>query len=88
MYEAIAYLGIFAVLWIYYNKWKEKTADYALFSRFLVLIFSARFLIEFTKENQSAFENGMLLNMGQLLSLPLIILGVVLLIKAAGKQKL
>ena len=88
MYEAIAYLGIFAVLWIYYNKWKEKTADYALFSRFLVLIFSARFLIEFTKENQSAFENGMLLNMGQLLSLPLIILGVVLLIKSAGKQKL
>ena len=88
MYEAIAYLGIFAVLYAHYNKWKEKTADYALFSRFLILIFSARFIIEFTKENQSAFENGMMLNMGQILSLPLIILGVVLLIKSSGNQKI
>lgn len=87
LYESISYLIIFIVLWLHYNKWKEKTAKYALFSRFLILIFSARFLLEFTKENQSLFENVMVLNMGQLLSIPLIILGVVLLIKSRKIQK-
>ena len=45
-------------------------------------LFTARFLIEFIKNDQSEFEAGMLLNMGQLLSIPFIILGVVLLIRA------
>jgi prolipoprotein diacylglyceryltransferase len=53
----------------------------------LTLIFSARFLIEFYKENQSAFESGLALNMGQILSIPLIITGVILLILKSGPQR-
>jgi prolipoprotein diacylglyceryl transferase len=86
LYESITYLGIFIVLWFRYKKWQEKTPKYAIFSLFLILIFTARFLIEFTKENQSLFENGMMLNMGQLLSLPLIVLGIVLFVKSRKEQ--
>jgi len=44
----------------------------------LVLVFSARFIIEFFKENQVGFEDGMIINMGQILSIPFIITGLVL----------
>jgi prolipoprotein diacylglyceryltransferase len=49
-----------------------------MFGLFLVLVFIFRFSIEFLKENQSAFENSMLLNMGQILSLPFIVIGIFL----------
>jgi prolipoprotein diacylglyceryltransferase len=42
----------------------------------LTLIFTARIFIEYTKENQVDFENGMFFNMGQLLSVPFVILGL------------
>lgn len=87
LYEALAYFIIFLVLWGYYNRHKVKTVSYSLFSRFLILAFSARFLIEFTKENQSSFESGMALNMGQILSLPLIAVGILLLFKSMSKAK-
>lgn len=87
LYEALAYTLIFLVLWGYYNRNKAKTVSYSLFSRFLIMTFSARFLIEFTKVNQTSFENGMALNMGQILSLPLIAVGVVLLFKSMNEAK-
>ena len=75
LYEALAYFSIFVFLGKYYltkfNKLKEGT----LFGLFLILAFSARFLIEFTKENQVDFENSLFLNMGQLLSILPIIIG-------------
>jgi len=43
----------------------------------LTYIFTARFFIEYTKDIQEAFEAGMPLNMGQLLSIPFVILGIV-----------
>jgi phosphatidylglycerol---prolipoprotein diacylglyceryl transferase len=43
---------------------------------FFIGIFLTRFLIEFIKENQEAFENGMALNMGQLLSIPFVVIGI------------
>ena len=49
---------------------------------FFVVLFLCRFLIEFVKNPQESFEVGMLLNMGQLLSLPFIIAGVVLVVRA------
>lgn len=49
-------------------------------------MFTARFLIEFIKEPQSGFEENMLLNMGQILSIPLIIVGVVVLIYTRKKK--
>jgi len=60
-------------------KKKGKGADGFLFGLFLICLFTFRFLIEFLKADQVAFEAGMLLNMGQILSIPFVMLGVFLL---------
>ena len=54
----------------------------------LTLIFTARFFIEFTKENQVSFEEGMALDMGQLLSIPFIILGIACMVGGKWLKKL
>ncbi|MDR2039168.1 MAG: prolipoprotein diacylglyceryl transferase [Bacteroidales bacterium] len=90
IYEALSYLLIFILL--YYLYFKKPTVMYqgVLSGIFLVLTFSVRFLIEFIKEDQVAFEKGMVLNMGQMLSIPLIIWGIYLLTRPkkifAGKM--
>ena len=67
--------------------WKTKAKDRQgfLFGMFLVLIFTARFVIEFVKENQEAFEDTMTLNMGQWLSIPFVLVGIYM-IWRSGKQ--
>ena len=50
-----------------------------IFGAFLILIFTARFIIEFVKENQEPWENEMVLNMGQWLSVPFILVGIFML---------
>jgi len=80
LYEAISYLLIFFLLFYVYKKFREKIKVGYIFGLFLILIFTARFIIEFFKENQSAFEAGMALNMGQLLSIPLILWGLYLIL--------
>ncbi len=82
LYESIAYLIIFVILFFVYYKGIEKNRTGLLFGLFLVLVFSFRFFIEFVKENQSGFEAGMALNMGQLLSIPFIIAGIVFISKS------
>ncbi|EMY81905.1 prolipoprotein diacylglyceryl transferase [Psychroflexus gondwanensis ACAM 44] len=80
LYEAFSYLLIFGILFfIYKNRAKEK-ANGLIFGVFLVLLFLTRFLIEFFKENQVGFESQMLINMGQVLSIPFIIIGLILII--------
>ena len=76
LYEAAAYLLIFACLFYLYKKNTVQQKPGYLFGLLLILVFSARFIIEFVKENQETFENGQLLNMGQILSLPLIAAGI------------
>lgn len=78
IYEALAYLGLFVFLYRYYWKHNGAPAEGALFGYLLVILWSIRFLIEFIKLPQVDFENTMLLNMGQILSIPLIIMGTVL----------
>jgi prolipoprotein diacylglyceryl transferase len=75
IYEGFAYLMVFFLLFRMY--WKKKGDVYQglLTSIFLILVFSARFFIEFVKEVQVPFEAKMALNMGQLLSIPFIIIG-------------
>jgi phosphatidylglycerol---prolipoprotein diacylglyceryl transferase len=77
IYEGLVYLLIFILLFRLY--WKSRGNIYRgmLISIFLVLVFTARFFIEFLKENQVPFEATMKLNMGQLLSVPFVVLGVV-----------
>ena len=77
IYEAIAYLFIFILLFSIYWKYKGEYIQGLLISLTLILIFSARFFIEFLKEDQVDFEKGMTLNMGQLLSIPFILAGCV-----------
>ena len=57
-----------------------------LFSWSLIILFSLRFIDEFFKINQEQFEDGMILNMGQILSIPFILTGILLLVLNIGKQ--
>lgn len=86
IYEALAYLLIFFLLFRIYFKNKGKFKPGLLFSLFLILVFTARFFIEFIKEVQVPFEQGLALNMGQILSLPFIILGLVLLYRSLAQK--
>lgn len=86
LYEGLSYLLIFLFLWWYYYKKNGKPAQGMIFGMFLILVFGMRFLIEFAKEPQESFEKTMFLNLGQLLSIPLIIAGAVLVWKA-GRSK-
>lgn len=76
VYEAIAYLSIFFILLLLYQKKGIQLKKGFLFGLFLTLVFSARFVIEFSKENQEAFEKALPINMGQILSLPFILIGL------------
>ncbi|MDD5022050.1 MAG: prolipoprotein diacylglyceryl transferase [Endomicrobiaceae bacterium] len=78
LYEAICYFIIFFILSAVYKKTTFADIKGKIFGLFLILVFSCRFLIEFVKENQSVFENNMILNMGQILSLPFLVIGFIL----------
>ncbi|KAF2507464.1 prolipoprotein diacylglyceryl transferase [Flavobacterium foetidum] len=87
LYEAFAYVAIFIVLFYMYKSEKIRNAQGLIFGSFLTLLFSARFIIEFFKENQEAFENNMLINMGQILSIPFIVIGLVLIIWKSKERR-
>lgn len=83
IYEALAYLAIFFLLAHLY--WRTKLAVQkrgVIFGLFLILLFAVRFLIESIKLPQEAWEQMMVLNMGQLLSIPFIIAGGAILLWA------
>ena len=86
LYEALCYLIIFFVLMFMYWKRQAWKKPGTLFGWGLVLLFSARFLVEFTKEPQVTERGEWLLNTGQLLSIPFIIVGVWLLLRARKKE--
>ena len=75
LYESFFYLITFVVLYFTYMKTNKKSLPGYLFGLALVMIFGFRFFVEFIKENQSPFEQGMILDMGQLLSIPFVIAG-------------
>lgn len=76
LYEAISYLIIFGLLFYLYKTKREKLQNGFFFGLSITLIFVARFFIEFIKEKQVPFEEQMKLDMGQLLSIPFIIVGI------------
>jgi prolipoprotein diacylglyceryl transferase len=86
-YEALSYLVIFIASFLFYRKKNMEVRDGFIFSLTMIALFSARFLIEFLKNDQVAFEAGMKLNMGQLLSLPFIIAGIGLIIWTKAKPR-
>jgi phosphatidylglycerol---prolipoprotein diacylglyceryl transferase len=87
IYEGLAYLFIFILLIRIYWKNRGEHIQGLLISLTLILIFTARFFIEFLKEDQVAFESGMKLNMGQILSIPFVIGGFVWLYLSIKQNK-
>jgi prolipoprotein diacylglyceryl transferase len=79
LYEASAYLILFLILYALYRRKSTHLRRGFLFGIFLIWLFSARFIIEFIKEPQVGFEENMFFNMGQWLSMPFIIAGIVFL---------
>lgn len=87
LYEAIHYLISFIVLFWVWSRQKNRMKNGFLFSLALIIMFSFRFVDEFFKINQEQFEDGMILNMGQILSIPFILTGIVILISNIGKKR-
>lgn len=84
LYESIAYLLISILLFWVYKQKKYKSGF--VFGLFFTLLFMSRFFIEFFKINQVGFEDGMALNMGQILSIPFFLFGVVMMYLNRGKR--
>jgi len=87
LYEAISYLLIFGLMFYLYKTKRERLQNGFFFGLVITLIFVARFIIEFVKERQVSFENKMQFDMGQLLSIPFIILGLGFIIYGLIKTK-
>ena len=87
LYEAISYLVIFIIMFLLYKATRSKLKNGFFFGLVIALIFAARFFIEFIKEHQVDFEEGMLLNMGQILSIPYVIVGIGFMIYGIIKTK-
>jgi phosphatidylglycerol---prolipoprotein diacylglyceryl transferase len=85
LFEAIAYLIVFFIIFAFYLRSNGKFNQGFIFGLFLVTVFSFRFFVEFIKENQSLFEEKMFLNMGQLLSIPFVVLGIYLIFRRNKK---
>ncbi len=92
LYEAICYAIFFFVGWFFYRHKPQRVGTGFFFGLCLFMIFLSRIFVEYTKENQEAFEEGMLLNMGQLLSIPFVLLGLYCMLggklcRALGEKK-
>ncbi|MCM1110146.1 MAG: prolipoprotein diacylglyceryl transferase [Clostridium sp.] len=87
LYEAACYFALFALLmWMY---WRRNAGERSglLLGTFFIGCFLPRFLIEFVKNDQVGFEADMILNMGQLLSIPFILAGIFLVVRAFRRPK-
>ena len=87
LYEAFSCVLLFLLLFYLWNKSRSGLADGRLFGIFLIVCFGLRFFYEFIKENQVAFEDNIALNMGQWLSIPLVLAGVYLVFKSIRAEK-
>ncbi|MDR2010678.1 MAG: prolipoprotein diacylglyceryl transferase [Bacteroidales bacterium] len=87
IYEAICYILTSIVLMLLYKNERFRNARGFLLGVFFIMIFTARFFIEFLKENQVSFEESMRLNMGQILSIPLVLTGIFLIVRSLTKTK-
>ncbi len=85
VFEAVTYFLIFLLLLSLWMKYKSQLSDGLLSGLFFILVFGSRFGWEFLKEVQVDFEQSMQLNMGQLLSIPLVTIGFIMVIRALKK---
>ncbi len=87
LYEALSYLTIFCLLFAAYRFSNIKRYSGALLGSFLVLVFTARFLIETVKTKQAAYNSDIIFSTGQLLSIPFFVVGLVLVFRAYSLAK-
>jgi len=88
LYEALSYITLFFLLMFLYWKKQAWRRPGILFGTFLIGLFGARFFIEFVKLGQAARDSDMIINTGQWLSIPFVIAGVVILVRALRKGEL
>lgn len=87
IYEALCYFALFGLLmWMYWKRNAEER-PWLMTGVFFLVTFGARFLIEYVKNPQEAWEADMTLNMGQWLSLPFIALGIGLIVYAMTRPR-
>ncbi len=87
IYESLSYILIFVILiYLYYKKQTWKKQGY-IFGIFLILLFTARFFIEFIKDKQVDFEQTLPIDMGQILSIPFVLAGFYILFRSIKKYK-
>lgn len=82
LYESLSSFLIFIGLFLLWKRRKEETPPGLIFGIFLIVLFGLRFLYEFIKENQVDFEDQLTLNMGQILSIPMVLAGIIILIRS------
>lgn len=85
LYESISCVLLFSFLFWYWSRYKEKLPTGRIFGIFMIVLWSLRFLYEFLKENQVSFEDNLTLNMGQILSIPLVLVGIFVLVRSYQK---
>jgi prolipoprotein diacylglyceryltransferase len=86
LYESLSCVILFIALFMIWNRHREKLPAGRIFGIFMIVLWSLRFAYEFLKENQVDFENNLPLNMGQILSIPLVFVGVYILFKSYKKE--
>jgi len=82
LYEAIYCFFLFIYMYWFWKNKRNTVGPGFMFGMLCVLLFIERFVDEFFKENQSAFEDSMIINMGQWLSLPFIIVGIIMMLRS------
>ncbi|HEX6223556.1 MAG TPA: prolipoprotein diacylglyceryl transferase, partial [Chryseolinea sp.] len=86
LYEAIYCFLLFVFLFLTWLKNGNELRNGFLTGWFLIILFSLRFVDEFLKINQVSFENDLILNMGQILSIPFVILGILILVLGKTRE--
>ena len=85
LYEGVAYIFVFLILYYFYWKTDKKNQSGFLFGLFLVLLWTIRFFVEFVKKSQGGFEETLgLLSTGQWLSIPFILVGLYFMFRKKG----
>lgn len=87
LYESLIYLLLFGVLMYLYWKTNAKSKPGVLFGTLLIIMFIGRFFVEFVKVGQTSRDEVWLINTGQMLSIPFVLLGLFFLVKGMQKQQ-
>ncbi|MBS1558619.1 MAG: prolipoprotein diacylglyceryl transferase [Bacteroidetes bacterium] len=85
LYESLSCFVLFVFLLWYWSRYKINLPEGRIFGIFMVILWSLRFGYEFLKINQVSFEDQMTLNMGQVLSIPMVLVGIFILIRSYRK---